>query len=112
MCSPGALLSASWTGDIIDDFYAPFVRTLGSLVIAFALAETELLDLVMEKVAKHSQALRPGRARLTTKPVVNASQATHNDRNGGRSVLGGHDRFVADRHDDILFRIDEFAGEA
>jgi hypothetical protein len=36
----------------------------------------------------------------------------HNDRNGGRSVLGGHDRFVADRHDDIHFRIDEFAGEA
>jgi hypothetical protein len=24
----------------------------------------------------------------------------------------GHDRFVADRHDDIHFRIDEFAGEA
>jgi hypothetical protein len=36
----------------------------------------------------------------------------HNDRKGGRSVLGGHDRFVADRHDDIHFRIDEFAGEA
>jgi hypothetical protein len=36
----------------------------------------------------------------------------HHDRNGARSVLGGHDRLVADCHDDIHFRIDEFAGEA
>src|SRR5204862_6271135 len=36
----------------------------------------------------------------------------HDDRNGGRSVLGGHDRLVADSHDDIHFRIDEFPGEA
>ena len=36
------------TGDIVDDFYAPFVRPLGNLVIAFALAEAELLDLVSE----------------------------------------------------------------
>jgi len=36
----------------------------------------------------------------------------HHDRNGARSVLGGHDRLVADSHDDIHFRIDEFAGEA
>ena len=36
----------------------------------------------------------------------------HDDRNGARSVLGGHDRLVADSHDDIHFRIDEFAGEA
>src|SRR5882757_6085933 len=36
----------------------------------------------------------------------------HDDRNGARSVLGGHDRLVADSHDDIHFRINEFAGEA
>src|ERR1700730_17048443 len=36
----------------------------------------------------------------------------HDDRNGARSVLGGYDRLVADSHDDIHFRIDEFAGEA
>jgi hypothetical protein len=36
------------TGDIVDDFYAPFVRPLGNLVIAFAWAEAELLDLVLE----------------------------------------------------------------
>src|SRR5207248_6412209 len=36
----------------------------------------------------------------------------HHDRNGGRSVLGGHDRLVAYSYDDIHFRIDEFPGEA
>lgn len=32
--------------DLVDDFYRPFVRALGNLVITFALAEAALLELV------------------------------------------------------------------
>ena len=34
--------------DIVDDFFRPFVRALGNLVIAFALSEAKLLELVSE----------------------------------------------------------------
>jgi len=32
--------------DIVDEFYIPFVRPLGNLVITFAKAEAALLELV------------------------------------------------------------------
>jgi hypothetical protein len=34
--------------DLVDEHFRPFVRPLGNLVIAFALAEAELLDMVAE----------------------------------------------------------------
>ncbi|NOJ43036.1 hypothetical protein [Bradyrhizobium australiense] len=34
--------------NLVDEHFQPFVRPLGNLVIAFALAEAELLDLVSE----------------------------------------------------------------
>ena len=34
--------------DLVDDYFRPFVRALGNLVITFALAEAKLLDMVSE----------------------------------------------------------------
>ena len=34
--------------DLVDQFYRPFIRSLGNLVIAFAQSEAALLDLVSE----------------------------------------------------------------
>lgn len=36
--------------DLVDEPFRPFVRALGNLVITFALAEAELLDMVSEMV--------------------------------------------------------------
>jgi hypothetical protein len=36
--------------DLVDVFYAPFVRALGNLVITFAQSESALLELVTELV--------------------------------------------------------------
>ena len=79
-----------------------------------------------QKLAEHRQALRHelGSDTSHAREIAAWTSEAHNkaggdriagdhdDRNGARSVLGGHDRLVAESHDDIHFRIDEFAGEA
>jgi hypothetical protein len=63
--------------DLVDVFYAPFVRPLGNLVVLFALAEAAWLELVAELsgcTEKETQGFLQKKASETKQEIISLAQ--------------------------------------
>jgi hypothetical protein len=65
-----------WTSgdqpDVVDEDFRPFVRAIGNLVITFALAEAQLLDLISEMLGGDERKALPVLKAQDTKEQVSA----------------------------------------